>query len=116
MSAHVGEAERTSLEVVDEALVVEPEEEEDGRLQVVDVRPSGDARIPDLVRLAEREAALHAAAGEPGGERLAVVVAPEEGVLVPVAVLLHGRAPELAPPHDERLVEKSSLLEVAQER
>ncbi len=67
------------------------------------------ARWPSSSVAAEREAGLHAGAGQPDGEAARVVVAPG-------AVLLGvGRAAELAPPPHECVVEKPPALEVGEQ-
>ena len=60
---------------VGEARVVEAEEVEDGRVEIVDMHAVADDRVPEVVRLAVRVAAAHSAAGHPARERLRVVLA-----------------------------------------
>ena len=56
--------------------------------------------------------ALDAAAGQPHGEAVEVVVAADEFA----ARFAHRRAAELAAPDDERVVEQPALLEVGEQR
>ena len=64
----------------------------------------------ELVGLAEGDARLDAAAGQPHGEGVGVMVA------AVVAALDHRRAAELAAPDDQRVVEQAALLEVLDQR
>ena len=92
---------------VGEPLVVEAEEVQDGGVQVVDVDAvfgGGDAVV---VGGAVDEAALDAAAGEPGGEDLVMMFAAGVGGLFVV-----GGAAEFGGPDDERFVEQAPLLQV----
>ena len=56
---------------------------------------------------------LHAAAGHPQREGVDVVIAAD---LVRIADLAHRRAPEFAAPDDQRVVQQSALLQVADQR
>ena len=68
----------------------------------------------EVVGGAVDRAALDAAAGQPDGEAVVVVVAAE--LRLAVAVELDGRRPaELAAPDDQRVVEHPALLEVGQQ-
>src|SRR5262249_48850021 len=87
---------------------------ENGRLQVVDARLALGDEIAQLVGGAVDDAALDAAAGQPDGEAVRVMIAAEE--LRAAALLVHRRPPELAAPDHERLVEQTTPLEVFQER
>ena len=71
---------------------------------------SSTALKPKLVGLAERDARLDAAAGQPHREGVGVVVA------AVVAALDHRRAAELAAPDDQRVVEQAALLQVLDQR
>src|SRR5687768_13336421 len=95
----VRQAEVAALEAVGEALVVEAEEVEDGGLEVVDVVLVLDHAEAQLVGLADDLAGLYAAAGEPHGVGVDVMVAADR-----VADLAHRRAAELAPPDDQRVL------------
>ncbi len=93
---------------VGEAGVVEAEEVEDRGVQVVDVHAVLLGAEADGVGGAEEGAALDAAAGEPGGEAVGVVVAAG-------AALGHGHAAELAAPDDERALEQAAALQVGEQ-
>ena len=57
----VGQSEIAPLEAIGEFGVFEPEEMEDGGLEIVDVDGIDDRLVPELVGLAQHEAALHPA-------------------------------------------------------
>ena len=68
-----------------------------------------DGLVADLVGLAVVDAPLDAAAGQPGGEGVRVVVAAG-------APFLHDRQPaELAVPDHQRRVEQAALLQIGQQ-
>src|SRR5438132_8932277 len=72
---HVGETEVPALELVRQALVVDAEEVEHGSVQVMHLDDIFDGVVAQLIGAAVRDAALDAAAGQPDGEALDVVVA-----------------------------------------
>ena len=82
-----------------EAHRVEAQQVQDGGVQVVDVNPVARDVEAELVALAERDAGLDAAAGQPHCECVRMMVA-----AVVAAALHHGRAAEFAAPNHERLV------------
>ena len=79
---HVRQPEVSARVAEGEALVVETEEVEDGRLQVVDVDGIHLRLEAELVRRVIDGAAFHAAAREPGREAVVVVVAAVDLALV----------------------------------
>src|SRR4051812_32758313 len=108
-AVHVRQAALDAVVVVAQALVIEAEEVEDGRVEVVDGRDPLDRLVAEVVGGAEAEAALHAGAGEPDGESVRVVVAA-------AGPFLEGGHPaEFGRPDDERVVEQAPPLEVADE-
>ena len=108
VAEHVGEPEVSAGVAVGELFVVQAEQVQDGGVQVVHVDLVGDGVVAELVGRAVGEARLHAAAGEPDGEALGVVVAP-------VAALGEGRSAELAAPPDQRIVEQPARLQVGEQ-
>ena len=79
-------------------------------MQVVDVDlVLGDVEA-ELVGLAEGDAGLDAAAGQPHREGVRMMVAAVR------SALHHRRAAELAAPDDERVVEQPALLQVLDQR
>src|SRR5947209_3928844 len=86
----VREAEVASLEAISQPLVVDAEEAEDGRVQVVDVDRVLHRRVAELVGGAVADPAFDPAAGHPDGEAFDVVV--------PARALRHRSPAELAAP------------------
>src|SRR5439155_14390102 len=83
-------------------------------LEVVDARlPLGD-EVAELVGCAEGDAGLDAAARQPDGEAVRVMVAAEE--LRAAARLVHRGAAELAAPDDQSVLEHPARLQVAEQR
>ena len=95
--------------VVDEPVVIEAEEVQDRRLEVVGGDDVFDRAVADLVGGAVGHAPLDPAAGQPDREALAVVVAAGGRI----GISFGDRQPaDLAAPVDERRVEQPALLEV----
>src|SRR3954453_23175903 len=94
---------------VRELLVVEAQQGEDRRVEVVDVDAVLDRAVAELVGRPVREPALDAPAGHPRAEPAAVVVATGLGRAVGVA---GDGAAELAAPDHQRVLEHPALLEV----
>ena len=89
-------------------LVVDAEQVQHRRVQVVDLDLVLDGVVAVLVGRAVDRAALDAAAGQPDGEAERVVVAA-------VGALGERRPAELAAPDDQRLVEQAAGLQVLQQ-
>ena len=83
---HVGQTKIAALEFVGQAFVVDAEQVQHGRLEVVDVDGVLGRVVGEVVGLAEGEAALHAAAGQPDGKDVGVVVSAERFLVVDVAL------------------------------
>jgi len=81
---YVGQAEVAALEFVGQAFVVDTEQVQDRRLEVVDVDGVFGRVVGEVVGLAVGEAALHAAAGQPDGEDIGVMVSAERLLVVDV--------------------------------
>ena len=92
--------------------MIESEQLENRRVQIVDVNLVLHRRAAEFIRRAIDRAALHAAARQPGAERAIVVVAAR--ILVAIAVP-NRLAPEFSAPHHQRAVEQAALLEVGEE-
>src|SRR5579884_4364314 len=90
---HVRQAEVAALEAVGQLRVIEAQQMQEGRVQVVDVDLVLDHVEAEVVGLAQRQARPEAAAGHPNGEGVGVVVPP-----VVAAALHHRRPAELASP------------------
>src|SRR5262245_40832225 len=105
----IRKTEVAAIEAVGQALVVEAEQVQDRRVQVVDADAIDHRLVAELVGLAVVHAALRPAAGEPVGEGVRIVVAAG-------AALLHQRqAAEFAAPDHERLVEQAAGVKIGQE-
>src|SRR5262245_60472029 len=88
--------------------VVDPEQVQDCRVNIVNVRPVLLGAQANGVGGADHLPALDAATGQPHREAMWVVVAPGRP-------LTHRRASELAAPDNERFVQQPARLEVLQQ-
>ena len=113
MPVHVCEAEVTALELVSELRVVDPEEMQERRLEVVNMHRILHDVVAEVVGFAVHHAGLDAASGHPDAEAARVVVA-TVFVRGQPALAVH-RAPEFAAPDDQRVVQHASLFEVLQQ-
>src|SRR5262249_27812397 len=84
VAEHVGESEIAARVAIGQLLVIDSEQMQDRRVQVVDVDLPLDGTVAVLVGRAVRETALDAAARQPGGEAIRIVSAPE-GLLAVLA-------------------------------
>jgi hypothetical protein len=110
---HVGQPEVTPLELVGQLLVIDPQQAQHRRMQIVHIDWILDDVVAEVVGAADGDARLDAAACEPHRERAGMMVAAEE--FRAVARLVHRCAPELAAPHDERVVEQTALLQIGEQ-
>src|SRR5687767_12241677 len=106
---HVGEAEVAAGVAVGEARVIDAERVQDGRVQVVNGNAVLYGLEAEIVRHAIGEAPFEAAAGNPDGKAVRVVVAAR-------TAFRDRCAAELAAPEDDRLVEQAGALQIANER
>ena len=95
--------------------MVEAEQVEEGRLEVVHVHGILDDVEAHLVGGAEGHAGLDAAAGQPHRERLGVVVPAEAPAECRIG-LDHGRPAELTAPDHQRVVEQPAPFQVLDQR
>src|ERR1041384_1092215 len=108
---NIRETEVAACIPVRELFVIESEQVEDRRVEIVNVNGVLLRLETELVRRAVGGAAFRAAAREPDGEApLIVVAAGRRGEL------RRGRSSELARPEDERVFEHPALLEIGEER
>ena len=103
VAVDVGQPEVAAGVFVGQRLVIESQQMEDRRVQIVEVHAVFHRGNAVLVGRAIGRATLHASAGHPEGESGGVVVAP-------VRLLDVRRAAELATPNNQRLLEQTSLL------
>ena len=95
--------------VVGQLLVIQAHEVEDGCMQVADVVSVDDGLVAKFVGLTVARSGVDAAAGNPIGEALGVVVAAS------VAALIDRLSPEFASPDDEGFLKQTALFEVGQQ-
>ena len=100
---NVGKPEIAALKAERELLMVEAEQMKNRRVQVVNVRAVFHGIEPEFVGLADNRPGSHAAAGEPHGESVYVMIAAGR-----FAVFAHRRASEFAAPDHERIVQQSA--------
>ncbi len=82
--------------------MVQTEQFQDRGVQVVDMDAVFHGTETEFVRGPDDLASLDAAAGQPGGEAVGIVIA--AGALVGVAAVCNRRSAELAAPNHERVV------------
>ena len=111
ISMHVGEPEVAAGVAVSEAFVVEAEEVGHSGMEVMDVHDIFDGAEAEFIGRTVGVAATSAAAGEPAGEAIVVVVAAVER-----GIFRHRRAAELASPQDKRAIQQAALSEIGEER
>jgi len=95
--------------LIGEPQMIEPQQPQDGRVNIVHMDGPLDGAQTDLVCSADRLSALDAAAGKDHGEAPGIVVAP-------VALLVERRAPELAAPDHQCVVQHAAALEIFEQR
>src|SRR5579885_804938 len=109
----VGQTKFAALESVGQAGVVEPEPVQQSGVQVVDRDGILDNVVADIVRTADGDAGLDAAACEPHCECAGMMIAAEE--LRAAAGFVHGGAAKLSAPDNQRRIEKPALLQIFDE-
>ena len=107
LTVHVGQPEVSAGVMERELFVVEAEQVQNRRLQIVDVNGINRDVKAKLVRLAVDNSALYSAPGHPGAEALGMVVA--------AGVLRRGRSPEFGAPNHAGIIQHSPLLEIFKE-
>ncbi len=116
---HVGQTEMAALDFIGQAFVVDAEQVQHRRLEIVDVDGVLGRVVGEVVGLAEREAAFDAAAGHPDREDVGVMVSAERflSLMSPWQNGVRPGAPSgSAAPDDQRVVEQPALLEVFDQR
>src|SRR5438552_366469 len=102
-----------SLEFIREPRVIDAQAMEHSRLQIMHMNRVGDDVVTEIVGLAEADAALDAAAGEPHGEASRMMITPVIGVRQ--RALAVNRASELAAPDHERVLKHAALFQIPDE-
>ncbi len=103
---HVGQTEVSTLEAVRELCVIEAEQVEDGRVEVVDVDAVGHGVETQFVGFTQSHPRLDPTAGQPHGKGIGVVVS------AVITALHHRRAAKLATPDDQGILKHSALFQV----
>src|SRR5947209_10540134 len=93
--------------------MVQAEQLQDGCMQIVDVKRVLDCSETELVGAAQDLASFNAAASQPGGEPVRVVIA--AGALVRIAAVGDGCTAKLASPDHQGLVEQAACFEVLEQ-
>src|SRR5690349_8291305 len=106
---HVRKATLHAVVVVTQPLVIEAEDMEHRRMEVVDARHVLNGLVTELVRCTVAEAAFHARTGEPDGEAFRIVVTPIR------ALLKRRHAAELRHERNKSVREQPTALEVAEQ-
>ena len=112
LAGDVGEPEFSTVVTVREFGVVEADEVQDRRVQVVDRHAVFDRVVAELVGLAVAESAFDTAARHPHRESIRMMIAAGIGL---VARLHRRRAPELPAPENECVVEHAAGFQVEQQ-
>src|SRR6185503_2874725 len=101
----IGEAKIATLEAIGELRVIEPEQMQNGGMQVVHVHAVRGRVEAKLVGLAQSETRFHAAAGEPHREGAGVMIS-----TIVTTALDHGSTAKFTAPNDEGVIEQTALL------
>ena len=96
-----------------QALVIEPERVENGRVEIIHRRHILDRLVAEVVGSTVDIAGLYAAPCHPDTEGMGVVVTTKE--FGTASFFVHGGTPELATPDDEGFFEETTLFEVSEE-
>ena len=105
---HVREPHVAAAKAVGQALVIDSQEMEDRRVQVVDLDLVFDGVVTVVVGGAIDRSPLDPAAGHPHGEPIGIVIAA-------IGPLGHGGAAELSAPDNECAVEQTASFQVGEE-
>ena len=100
----IGKTEVAALKTVGQLGVVEPKELKHGRMQVMDVDFVAGCVETEFIGLAESDAWFDAAASQPHGETVRMMIPPV------IAALNHGCAAEFSTPDDQCVFEQPALL------
>src|SRR5436305_5757149 len=93
--------------------MIETQQREDARMQVVQVDPVLDGAQPEIVRGPDHLAALDAAAGHPNRKPVRIVVA---AVRAAGAAIGYGAPAKFAAPDYQCAIEQAARLEIREQR
>src|SRR5262249_12554213 len=99
-----------------ELFVVEAQEVEHRGVQIMDMHGFFHGLISEFVGGAVNVSRLYAAAGEPHGEAVRIMVAPGSFAVAAGGEFDDGGSTKLAAPDDQGFVEQAALLEVFEQR
>src|SRR5262249_7635327 len=91
--------------------VVQSQQMQNGRMEIMHVHAVLDCVKAQLISLADRYAGLDATARQPHRKSFVVVIAPKFAIGIRVA-LNHWCAAKLSAPYDQRLIKQAASLEV----
>jgi len=114
LAMHVRQPVVSALELERQPLVVDAQQVEQRRLQIMNVNPVRGNVVAELVGRTVAHARLHPAAGEPNREAARMVVATV--IVGRQSTLAINRPPELPSPNDQRVVQKPALLQIQNQR
>src|SRR5688572_22632404 len=103
----IGQAEVAALIAEGQPLVLQAEQMQQSRVQIVDVNRIFEHASPQVVGLADGDSGPNAASGQP--DRVGILLMIAAGIprlVVFVRALQHRSATELGPPDDQRFVEQ----------
>src|SRR4029079_19529086 len=100
---HVGQAVIAALEAECELGMLQAQQMQDGRLQIVHMDWISDGAKAEFIGFAQGNAGLDAAAGQANGEGVDMMVAADR-----VAIFSHGSATEFAAPDNESRIEQTA--------
>ena len=106
MAVDVGQAAIDSVVAEGQAFVIEAEQVQDRRVQVVDRQDVFDGFETEFVGRAVADSAFDASSGEEGGKAVGIVISALG------TFLEHRHTAELGTPHNQRVVEQPSLPHV----
>ena len=90
--------------------MIEAEQVEDRRVEIVERMDVLHRALAERVRLAVAHAGLHARASQPAGEAVGIVIAALR------AFLEEGHSSKFGTPNDQRFLQHPALLEIANQR
>src|SRR5260370_32870586 len=112
VAGDVGQAEVPSAVAVGQLGVLDAEEVEDGRVNIVHVDGFIDGLEAEIVGGAVDRAALHRASGEPHGEAEGIVIAAALHRTAGTADFADGGAAEFGPAYNQGILPQATILQV----
>ena len=106
----VGETVATALELVGQSFVIDSQQVQHRRVQVVEMDSTGRNVVPEFIGCSMNAASPNASTCHPHGEATWMVVASEVLLDLSLAVT---RSAEFAPPNHQRLIEHTGPFQVA---